>query len=69
MDYQAFYSDVANWIIRTNQMAMQHGMNSDFFWKWVSSSSGELSCKYDNNPLVMKQMIMLYQWIEEFSDV
>lgn len=67
MNYKAFYAEVADWIYQSNQMAFKHGLNSDEFWSWVATSTGDLCNKYKNNPLVKKQMIMLYQWLEDFT--
>lgn len=65
MDYKAFYDEVVAWINQTNQLAIQHGMESSEFWTWVTRSTGELSNKYGNNPLVIKQMVMLHEWLDE----
>lgn len=65
MDYKAFYSDVADWIYQVNVMAAKHGLGSDAFWLWVSDTAGQLGTKYQENPLVVKQMIMLIEWLEE----
>lgn len=65
MDYQAFFADVANWIMQVNQQAATLGMHSDAFWNWVVTSSGELGSKYGNTDLVIKQMLMLIDWLED----
>lgn len=65
MDYQAFFNEVVNWINQTNQLAAKHGMESSDFWTWVTRSTGELADKYNNNPLVIKQMVMLHEWLDE----
>lgn len=65
MDYKAFFADIADWINQVNQQAVQHGMGSNEFWKWVTHSMGEIGNKYGNNKLVVKQMAMLYEWLEE----
>lgn len=65
MDYQAFYSEIANWIMQVNQQATSLGMQSNAFWDWVMTSSGELGNKYGNTDLVIKQMLMLIEWLEE----
>lgn len=65
MDYKAFYSEVAEWIIHVNQQAMTHSMDSNEFWAWVTSSMGELSNKYGNNKLVINQMSMLFMWLDD----
>lgn len=65
MDYKAFYEDVLSWIGQANQEAMKHGMHSESFWAWVTSSAGEICAKYQDNRLVIKQMMMLTEWLEE----
>lgn len=65
MDYEAFYAEIAEWVNQCNHRAATHGMNSDEFWKWVVKSSGEICVKYGNNKLVVKQMSMLFGWLEE----
>jgi hypothetical protein len=65
MDYQKFYSEVVDWINQCNQMAMKHGMNSNEFWNWVTSTTGEIGSRYQNNELVIRQMVMLYEWLED----
>lgn len=67
MDYKAFFAEVVDWIYQSNHMAMKHGLNSNEFWSWVTTSTGEICDKYQNNPLAQKQMMMLYQWLEDFS--
>lgn len=65
MDYKSFYAEVAEWINQVNQQAVQHGMESDVFWNWVTQSMAEISTKHGNGKLVVKQMAMLYDWLEE----
>jgi hypothetical protein len=65
MDYQKFFSEVAEWIMQANQMAIKHGMDSDNFWNWVIHSTGEFGTRYKNNQLVIKQMAMLYEWLDD----
>lgn len=65
MDYHKFYSEVADWIHQINQMAMKHGMDSDAFWKWVTNSASEICKRYNNNQLVIKQMVMLLEWLDD----
>lgn len=65
MDYKAFFAEVADWIQEANQMAMKHGIESDSFWYWVTGSTADLCNKYENNPLVIKQMICLADWLED----
>lgn len=65
MDYQQFYNEVVNWILSANQMAIQHGLESEAFWNWVMASSAEMCRRYENNPLVLKQMVMLFEWLDD----
>jgi len=65
MDYHAFYNDVVAWIGQANQVAAQYGMHSESFWSWVADSCGTICRKYQDNRLVIKQMIMLVEWLEE----
>lgn len=65
MDYQAFYAEIANWIMQVNQQAATLGMQSDAFWAWVMESAGQIGNKYCNTDLVVKQMLMLIEWLEE----
>jgi len=65
MDYKAFFADVLAWIQEANQAAARYGMESPEFWAWVADSASGLSRKYDDNRLVMKQMMMLVEWLEE----
>ncbi|MEG0259432.1 MAG: hypothetical protein RR595_11360 [Lysinibacillus sp.] len=65
MDYKAFYAEVADWVLQVNHMAVQHSMESREFWDWVSKSMGEISKKYGNNKLVVRQMSMLFLWLED----
>lgn len=65
MDYKSFFAEVTDWIMQVNQVAIQHGMDSDEFWNWVSRSMGGIANKYNNNKLVQKQMIMLFSWLED----
>lgn len=65
MDYKAFYGDVLGWIQAANQAAARYGMSNPDFWQWVADSCGEISRKYQENRLVIKQMVMLVEWLEE----
>lgn len=68
MDYKVFYTEVAEWIMQVNQMAVKYGMQSEAFWQWVASSISQLCNKYNNTPLVKKQMTMLFEWLEEIYE-
>lgn len=65
MDYRAFFWDVYLWIQQANQMATQHGMANPLFWEWVADAAGALNLKYQSHPLVIKQMVMLVEWLED----
>ena len=65
MDYKTFYADVVDWINQANLMAAKHGMASPDFWAWVSDSASAMGRKYQDNSLVIKQMVMLIEWLEE----
>lgn len=65
MDYQSFYAEIANWITQVNQQATTLGMQSEAFWAWVTESAGQIGNKYGNTDLVVKQLLMLIDWLEE----
>jgi hypothetical protein len=65
MDYKRFFDEVVEWIGQANQMAVQHGIGSETFWTWVTNSSADICKRYDDNPLVIKQMMMLTEWLDE----
>lgn len=65
MDYKKFFAEIADWIMQVNHMAMKHTMESDVFWNWVSHSIGEIANKYGNNQLVIRQLSMLFMWLED----
>ena len=65
MDYRAFYDDVIGWIASANLTASKLGMNNPDFWAWVADSASKLCQKYNENRLVIKQMMMLVEWMEE----
>lgn len=65
MDYEKFYQEIATWINEANNKAVQFGLENTEFWTWVTQSEGEMCEKYNNNPLVIKQMVMLHEWLAE----
>jgi hypothetical protein len=65
MDYKAFFSDVEMWIQQANQAAGRLGMENPEFWAWVADSSSSVCKKYQDHRLVIKQMMMLSEWLEE----
>ncbi|ASA22333.1 hypothetical protein [Paenibacillus donghaensis] len=68
MDYGAFFGDIQAWIGQANQAAAHYGMSHPDFWQWVANSSGAMCQKYQDHPLVIKQMMMLTEWLEEIYD-
>lgn len=66
MDYKVFFAEVADWIMQANTMAVNHGMDSEAFWKWVTDSTAEICERYGNNKLVINQMVMLFCWLDDF---
>jgi hypothetical protein len=65
VDYKRFYAEVVEWIGQANQMAVRYGIASETFWNWVTSSSADICGRYNDNPLVIKQMMMLTEWLDE----
>lgn len=65
IDIQAFYNEVVAWINQVNLLAGRYGIQSNEFWTWVARSIGDICEKYNNNPLVVKQMTMMYEWLDE----
>jgi len=67
MDYKQFFGDVVIWMAEANETASKVGMKSPAFWEWVSESSSQLCQKYQEHPLAVKQMVMMFEWLEEAS--
>lgn len=65
MDYKLFFEDVESWIQKANQAAMKYGMDHETFWMFVSSSAAAICKKYKDHRLVIKQMLMMVEWLEE----
>ncbi|TGA95626.1 hypothetical protein E4665_17795 [Sporolactobacillus shoreae] len=65
MDYKQFFSEVADWVLEVNSKASSLGMDSDGFWKWIMQSSAAISERYENNKLVVNQMVMLVDWVQD----
>jgi len=65
MDTHVFYDEIKSWIDKCNQKAVELGMHSHEFWSWVTMSIADISERYDNNELVKKQMVMLYEWLHD----
>ncbi|EUJ64835.1 hypothetical protein [Listeria fleischmannii] len=66
MDYQTFFKvDVVNWIEESNRQLEKHTLFAREYWNWVMNSTRQLCDKYDNHPLVMQQVKLLYEYQEE----
>jgi hypothetical protein len=65
MDYKALFGDVEKWIQEANLTAARLGMENPEFWQWVADSASALCQKYQEHRLVIKQMMMLVEWLEE----
>lgn len=64
MDYKAFFEDVALWMDESNEQLKHHSLFAREYWDWVMRSTRQLCDKYDNHPLVMRQVKMLYEYQE-----
>lgn len=53
MDWTAVFSDLHEWMNKSNQMTQQYPITSEQYWEWLVNSMGELGNKYDNHPLVL----------------
>ena len=65
MDYEKFFNDVKDWILKCNSQAINLGFFNDDFWNWAMMSLGELCTKYDSAPLAMAQTDMLMDWLDD----
>lgn len=65
MDYDVFFDEVKAWIKQCNVNAVEKGMHSVEFWEWVSMSIADICDRYQNDELVKRQMLMLYQWLND----
>ncbi|EAE0845952.1 hypothetical protein G3598_002452 [Listeria monocytogenes] len=64
MDYKAFFHDVGLWMDDSNEQLKQYSLFAREYWDWVMRSTSLLCDKYDNHPLVMRQVKMLYEYQE-----
>lgn len=53
MNWPAFFSDLTEWMRQANQVLQRYPITSDNYWEWLVRTTGELSNKYDNHPLVV----------------
>lgn len=65
MDYESFFQDVTAWMTESNHQLEKHTLFVREYWDWVMRSTRELCDKYENHPLVMRQVKMLYEYQEE----
>lgn len=65
MDYESFFQDVTAWMTESNHQLEAHTLFAREYWDWVVRSTRELCDKYENHPLVMRQVKMLYEYQEE----
>ncbi|WP_088838946.1 hypothetical protein [Listeria sp. ILCC792] len=65
MNYESFFQDVTAWMTESNYQLEKHTLFSREYWDWVMQSARKLCDKYDNHPLVMRQVKMLYEYQEE----
>ena len=65
MDYRSFFADVTEWMTASNHMIGKYPIDSQEYWDWVVNSTGQLTQKYNNHPLVIRQMDMLISWLED----
>jgi hypothetical protein len=65
MDYKRFFGECAEWVLEVNKQAVALGMDSDAFWQWIVKSSTDICERYNNNKLVINQMVMLVDWVQD----
>lgn len=63
MDLKAFYDALGEWVISVNQASQS--MNQDEYWKFILTTAGELSKKYDDRPLVKKIILAHIDFLED----
>lgn len=52
MNWSAFFYDLQNWMIESNEFSQKYPITTDEYWEWLVSSIGHLGNKYNNHPLV-----------------
>lgn len=68
MNYKHFFSDVASWMEKCNELMQKHGLDSDYFWQWVTTTLARLTEKYGNHALAEAQAITLWRYVNERYD-
>ena len=64
-DYRKFMNEVVDWIEAQEDAAQRYGFGSVEYFEWVFESSGKLCDKYENHPFVSRQMLMIFEYIDE----
>lgn len=65
LDYRAFYNDVVDWIYQAQEVERLKGFGTDEYIEWVVQSVVQICEKYNNDKFVQKQMMMLWNHIDE----
>ena len=64
-DYRKFMNEVVDWNEAQEDAAQRYGFGSVEYFNWVFESSGKLCDKYENHPFVRRQMLMVFEHIDE----
>ena len=64
-DYRKFMNEVVDWIEAQEEAAQRFGFGSEQYFDWVFKTSGQLCDKYENHPFVSRQMLMIFEYIDE----
>lgn len=64
-DYRKFMNEVVDWIEAQEDAAQRYGFGSVEYFNWVFESSGKLCDEYENHPFVRRQMLMVFEHIDE----
>lgn len=65
LDYRKFMNEVVDWIEAQEDAAQRYGFGSVEYFNWVFESSGKLCDEYENHPFVRRQMLMVFEHIDE----
>lgn len=68
MNYEHFFSDVASWVEKSNEIEQKHGIESDYFWHWTTTTLARLTEKYQNHKLAKEQAMLLWGYVNERYD-
>lgn len=64
-DYRKFMNEVVDWIEAQEDAAQRYRFGSVEYFNWVFESSGKLCDEYENHPFVRRQMLMVFEHIDE----